>query len=207
MACLAQWCGAAWVRAVWVAALTTTVGCGDAGSRRYAVTLLEPAEIDCVATARVGEPSTGKNTADNLEAAYKTAYETIPPRPVGRRLEVMQHGDEVAAWLDSGMSTPSADFFGGPEEVMLGPVQDDYVQVIFRRTHQANDEEVAAALGIPPCGELEDASTELSITVDGDEIEGRLRRKQTVYEPGGILTCDEKVECPRDLALTGVATD
>ena len=193
------------VAAAAVAVASALAGCGEGSARRYAITLLEPAEIDCIATARVGEATDGKTKADEFEEAWKTAYATTPPRPVGRRLDVLEHADEVSAWLDTGVSSASTDFFGGPEEVMLGPTHDDYVQVIFRRTHQANDEERAAALGIEPCAELEDASTELSVTVDGDEIEGRLRRKQTTYLPLGLLECDEKVECPRDLTLKGVA--
>jgi hypothetical protein len=182
-------------------------GCADAGARRYAVTLKEPAIIDCQATARVGEATVTKNKADELEEAWLAAYALTPPRPVGRRLDVMEQGGEVSAWLDLGLSTAAADYFGGPEEVMLGLGHDDYVQAIYRRTHLVDDEEQAAALGIEPCGELEDASTELTVTVDGDEIEGRLRRKQTQYEPLGLSPCDEKVECPRDLALTGVVIE
>jgi hypothetical protein len=197
-------CGLA---ALAVVATAMLGGCADAGARRYAVTLQEPAVIDCQATARVGEATITKNTADKLEEAWLAAYAQTPPRPVGRRLDVMEHEDEVSSWLDLGLSAASADYFGGPEEVMLGQAHDDYVQVVFRRTHTVDDEEQAAALGIEPCGELEDASTELSVTVDGDVIEGRLRRKQTQYESLQLSACDEKVECPRDLALTGVAIE
>ncbi|MEJ7734878.1 MAG: hypothetical protein WKG00_37530 [Polyangiaceae bacterium] len=192
---------------VLVATAATLGGCADAAARRYAVTLQEPAVIDCQATARVGEATETKNMADNLEEAGLAAYAQTPPRPVGRRLDVMEHDDEVSSWLDLGLSAAAADYFGGPEEVMLGLAHDDYVQVVYRRTHLVDDEEQAEALGIEPCGELEDASTELSVTVDGDVIEGRLRRKQTLYHPLGLSQCDEKVECPRDLALTGVVIE
>jgi hypothetical protein len=191
-----------------LAAMAALLGaCADQGARRYAVTLQEPAIIDCKATARVGEATKTKDDADNLEEAWLAAYAQTPPRPVGRRLEVIQHAGELSAWLDVGLSAGSSDFFGGPEEVMLGLAHDDYIQVLFRNTRLVDDEELAAALGIEPCGELEMASSELTVTVDGDDIEGRLRRKRTEYWSLGLTECDEKVECPRDLTLTGVATE
>ena len=199
------------MRGAWAHATLATLaclavaGCDGAAARRYAVTVVEPEKLDCKAKARVGEPTQGKQIADQIEGAWKEALNAIggTQRPVGRVLQLTETADDVTGWFDAPISS-SVDSFGTSEQVMLGDPHDDYVEVTFRQAHDANDEEAAAALGIEPCGELEDFAFTLSVTVDGSEIEGRVRRVVRQYIPLGISPCDEVVTCPRSLAVTGV---
>jgi hypothetical protein len=199
-------------RAVWalVGALLSAgvlAGCGGSSARRYAVTVLEPAKIDCKATARVGEATVGKERADQIEKDWTDFLQGAAPTPVGRVLQVTESDDErVRAWFDAPVSL-NIDPFGSPEEVMSGDVHDDYVEVTWRRVAPANDEELAEALGIESCGELEHLAFTMSVTVDGSDIEGRVRRVRREYMPLGISPCDETVTCPRDLQLSGVEID
>jgi hypothetical protein len=188
------------------AGLAALVGCGGSETKRYAVTVLDPAKIDCKAAARNGkDPEGTKDLADDIEEGWAAAFALTPPMPVGRVLNVVSRGDdELSAWFDTPVSIP-LDQFGGTEEVMLGEPHDDYVEAVFRRVLQVTDDEaIAETLGLEPCGELETATSTLAITVDGPEVEGRVRRVQRSYQSVGYLPCDESVTCPRDLAIAGV---
>ena len=179
------------------------MGCDGSSARRYAVTVLEPAKIDCKATARNGEATVGKQNADAVEDGWLEFFAAAPPTPVGRVLQVTESDERVRAWFDATISS-GLDPFGSPEEVMSGDVHDDYVEVTWRRVRPAGDEELAEALGIEPCGDLEEFAFTLSVTVDGADIEGRVRRVRREYIHVGVLPCDETVTCPRDLQISGV---
>ena len=45
------------------------------------------------------------------------------------------------------------------------------------------------------------------MTIDGGEVDGRVRRVQRMYLSTGASACDETVTCPRNVLLAGVESD
>lgn len=176
-------------------------GCGG-NTGVYAVSVTEPLTIQCSATSEHGlvpqkELDRQAKAARLAWADYTTAE---PPTAAGRELRVVETEDAVQAWFSSPggaggtLSSPEEVYVGSPNE---GYVEGTYVDRYVVPTPEGDEE-------LPfPCGEELRSAATLSVTVDGDAVEGRVRRTEYVYIATDLSACAARLDCVRNILVVG----
>ncbi|MCC6526548.1 MAG: hypothetical protein IT373_28120 [Polyangiaceae bacterium] len=188
--------------------LAAALGCGDGpGARRFAVTLLDATTIDC--RGIVSGPFVTEEELDTrakeAEASWADAHAYELPARTGNVLYLAELETETQAWLEAGTydGYPSNTNLPGTSGVYVGPTESDHFQGSYADLF--NSDESDEALGLAPCGDRARASGELAVTLVGKAVEGRVRWTAIDYLSSAYSSCDGRVECARDLDLTGLA--
>lgn len=169
-------------------------GCGGPGTRSYAVVLAEPELLDCALV--VPSDNVNVETAAQIFASvtteWRARWDAGLLRPAGGELHVVHEGEQALAWLGE---LPEGTYAAWNGVVFEGERHDDHVDADNVTTLVTNED---------ACGVLVTSENEMLATVDGAEIDGRIRRVQYWYVPSAASSCAGHVECARNIAMNGV---
>jgi hypothetical protein len=173
--------------------LACSGGCAAPGARTFAVVLEEPEYLDCAVEKVTADAPTdlAANYFSSVVTDWRWRWDAGLLRPTGGRLNLVRHGDRMRAWLE-GLAVGQYQLLTGI--VFEGEPHDGYVDVDYVASHDTEQED---------CGELVDQQSELLATVDGGEIEGRIRRVEYAYFSSSSSACAAIVECARNIAVYG----
>jgi hypothetical protein len=188
--CAARWIGAALGLAVGAA------GCADGGARTYAVVLEEPPELDCTGTPEL--PFEGYQLLNQLQRSWHDQYASGSFRPVGGVFHVVPARESVLAWFNDFQQYP---YYVWNEAMFEGELHDGYVEAAMAVTHDPNLNDPDDLF--PDCPEVTDVRGELLATIDGAQLEGRIRRTEAIYYPSAFSACGTFILCARNIAVIG----
>lgn len=170
--------------------------CAGPGAREFAVVLQEPERLDCA--PRIEEPDVDIDGLGQLfsyiTTDWRARFEAGLLQPTGGRLHLVHRGDRSFAWF--------ADLRQGQYQpwnglVFEGEPQDGFVEARIVASHDT---------GAPGCGdqgELVDTDSVLLATLDGGELDGRIRRVEYAYVPSPSSPCAAYIECARSISVIG----
>lgn len=170
-----------------------TAACGAPPARSFAVVLAEPQLLDCALVI----PDAGvdvENAAEifaSITTSWRDRWDAGLLRPAGGRLHVVRDGDGSLAWFED---LPPGQYSPWNGLVFEGEPHDDHVDAALSTGHDSHAE---------ACGEVLDMESALLATIDGGEIDGRVRRTEYTYFASAASGCAAHVECARNIALAG----
>lgn len=169
-------------------------GCGGEGARVFSVVLSEPEFLDCTL---VLPPSAGVNVevAAQVFAStttdWRARWDAGLLRPVGGELHLLSEGETAQGYFSQ--LPPGQEYFWNGK-VFEGEAPDGYVEMSLLESFEADSSE---------CGEVIVAESTLLATLEGAEIDGRVRRVERIYIASQLSYCEAYLECARNIALEG----
>jgi hypothetical protein len=167
-------------------------GCDPPAVRTFVVVMEEPEYIDCfpVDAVLAADPNQVTNEFSYRVSSWRQNWNGGYLQRVDGTLQLVRQGDRTLAWFD--------ELPGWYQQwnglVLEGEPQDGYVQLGYDDPWDAQTAE---------CADLNTSESELTATLEGGEIEGRIRRIEYTYFPSFDSGCAAHVECARNIAVYG----
>jgi hypothetical protein len=180
--------------------------CKAPGSRRFAVTVQDSIEAECVGVSDDYEiaQETIEGLAQDVERVWEATQLANPPLPEGRLLRVNEVENRMRAWFDPYLS--ANDFiiphrYADPRTVYQGEVQDEYVEGIYEERFNTDIEDEQR--GRPPCGDRLRVHGIMTLT-EAEGVRGRIRWTEVQWVDTSTSSCGGYVSCARDIQLEGL---